>query len=135
MSLLTKILIEPCLHYAVSPMTMTGRVWAAPVVRLCRVEFGVEGDFGSDRQIDLQVGMIYFGGDWVKTGDLIWPGNLVTAGAPIGGTTAEKQFWIENNLPTDPPVKFEVLKVNRLTNAKGTKVLRTAVFGTKGGGG
>ena len=115
MGILKKIMIDDCLHYAQLPRTMTSRVWAPPTEHKFRVELTTHQDFGVDRQIGLVAGRVFVDTDAVKVGDLLWPGVLADA-------------------PAAPPVQYEVLKVSRIKNAKGTKIVRTAVFGTKGGG-
>ncbi len=115
MGILEKIMIDDCLHYAQLPPTMTGRRYAAPVQYKFRVELTGHQDFGVDRAIGLVAGRVFVSTDAVKVGDLLWPGLLADA-------------------PATPPLEFEVLNLSRVKSARGKKILRIAVFGTKGGG-
>lgn len=116
MSLLEKIMIDPVCHYKQGRRGLTGRTWVAPTeTSLFRFETSVHKDFGSDKDVALAVGTVYIDTDEVKVGDILWPGDVA-------------------DLPPDPPKQYEVLKVVRMKNADGTKVLRMAAYGTKGGG-
>lgn len=116
MGLLQKIMIDPVCHYKLTGRGLTSRRWAAPTRQsYFRFEESVHKDFGIDKDVSLAVGTVYVDTDEVKVGDILWPGLLADA-------------------PVTPPETFEVLKVVRLKNAKGTKILRMAAYGTKGGG-
>lgn len=119
MGLLNKIKIDPVVYYERLPDGLTGQQWAAPIVPptdpKMRVTRTVDKDFGVDRDIGLAVGQIYTGGFTPKVGDIIWPGALADA-------------------PQDPPRAYEILRFITTKNARGTKVVRIAVYGTKGGG-
>lgn len=115
MAILKKIMIDDCLHYSEQARTMTGRVWAAPTQHKFRVELTIHQDFGIERELGMPAGRVFVDTDAVKVGDLLWPGLLADA-------------------PATPPMGFEVLKLSRVKSANGKKVVRIAVFGTKGGG-